>query len=79
MTRAEESVWVIVTKTSVTLSISARRVAFPDIRTVGLPPPVISIPCHLILLQPVPSDFITASFPAKRAAKRRAGLANRKA
>src|SRR5690606_32072033 len=79
ITRAEVSVCVIVTRTSVTPSISARWAARPDIFTVGAPPPVISMSVHRIRRQPVPIDFITASLPAKRAASRRAGLAKRRA
>src|SRR5690606_1376846 len=79
MTSADVSVWVMVTSTSVTPSISARRAAFPLSLTRGGPPPVISMSVQRMRLQPTPIDFITASLPAKRAARRRAGLANRKA
>src|SRR5690606_40382107 len=43
MTKAEVSVCVMVTRTSVTPSISARRAALPVIFTLGAPPPVISM------------------------------------
>src|SRR5690606_9770672 len=69
MTRAEVSVWVIVTRTSVTPSISARWAALPRSLTLGAPPPVISMSVQRMRRQPTPIDFITASLPANRAAR----------
>ena len=69
------SVWVTVTSTSVTPSASARAAAVPRSIARGAPPPVISTSCQRICRQPVPRLFMTASLPAKRAARRRSGRA----